>query len=195
MSYCGSTLLKTAMSRERASRVATVVNSSGAMKLAVNDLTGPDRLDRGRRHRGVWPRGPNFNSIVSRTPTWRLPLPRRLLQRRVRGPGWRRADHRQAQERTGRDGPPRLPGALPEVRRPGPRGSPCRAERRRGPADGRPRRGGLSWRENLRAAIASLPPRHLRRLRLDPRPRGRRPALRVPLADGRPGAACAGSTR
>ena len=38
MSYCGSTLLKTAMSRERASQVATVVNSMELMKLAVSDL-------------------------------------------------------------------------------------------------------------------------------------------------------------
>jgi replicative DNA helicase len=38
MSYCGSTLLKTAMSRERASQVATVVDSMELMKLAVSDL-------------------------------------------------------------------------------------------------------------------------------------------------------------
>ena len=42
---------------------------------------------------------------------------------------------------------------------------------------------------------AGLPARRLRRLRLDPRPRGRRPALRVPRASGCDAGAAAASPR
>ena len=100
--------------------------------------------------------------------------------------------------------PARLPGALSEVRRPGARGAaassspPARARRSRTRQRGRP----LADAEEPELAIHSpteraraLPPRHLRRIRLDPRPRGRRSPLRVPLADGRDGAGCAASTR
>ena len=65
---------------------------SRAPNSARTNAANPLRPEGKRKHRAGRGRG-------------RLPLPRRLLQRRVRGPGWRRADHRQAQERTGRDGP------------------------------------------------------------------------------------------
>ena len=64
-------------------------------------------------------------------------------------PGRRRADPRQAPQRPGRHRPPRLPRALPQVRRPGPRGEAGRAAGRRGtrptPRTTRGRRGALSW--------------------------------------------------
>ncbi len=74
-----------------------------------------------------------------------------------------------------------------------------RAACRRGPAARRTRRprGLTSDGDRAQRAVrrAGLPARGLRRLRLDPRPRGRRAALRVPRAAAASAAAAAASPR
>ena len=176
MSYCGSTLYKTNLSRARAARVAEVVGSLALARLAesevywdqvvsvepggveeVFDLTvpGPAQLCRGRRRRPQLHRAGRRRS--------RVHLPRRALrdhpgrERQLDRRGGR-DHHRQAAQRADRQRAPRLRQPVRPLREPDDvlrrrRRLRVRRARRQRSATAAPRR-----RQRLQRRLRGLPP-------------------------------------